>query len=190
MNTLVFFASPNTKGNTYTLMKRFLEGIDGKIDIIEVYEKKISPCVDCKFCYSKEQCSIKDDMIDVYNKISNSDLIVVATPMYFSSVPAPMKALIDRLQVYWSKKYIRNDRNFIKIKKGIILGTSGISWNNMFNPLESVLNQAFAAMDAKKIEKIYAVDTDEIPVEKNHKVLQDAYKLAIKISQEFKKNNL
>lgn len=185
MKTLIFFASPNKKGNTYKLVEKFIEGIQGEVDIIYVYNKKVAPCTDCKYCYSKEQCAIKDDMEEIYKKIKVSDVIVIATPLYFSSVSAPMKAIIDRLQVYWSKKYIRKDRENIKIKKAVILGTSGSYWENMFQPLEAVLNHTFAAMDAKNMEKVYAVNTDKIPVEKNEEILKEAYGLGVKIRNEF-----
>lgn len=185
MKTLIFFASPNKKGNTYNLVHEFIKGVQGEVDIVNAYDKKVSPCVDCKYCYTKEQCAIKDDMQEIYNKISDSDVIVIASPMYFSSVTAPMKAIIDRLQVYWSKKYIRKDRENLKKRKAVVLGTSGIYWVNMFNPLEAVLNHAFAAMDAKDMEKVYAVNTDTIPVEKNKEKLKEAYELGVKIRKSF-----
>lgn len=185
MKTLIFFASPNKNGNTYKLVQKFIDGIKGEVDIVNVYDKKVAPCTDCKYCHSKEQCAIKDDMQEIYNKISDSDVIVIASPMYFSSVTAPMKAVIDRLQIYWSKKYIRKDRENLKKRKAVVLGTSGSYWENMFQPLEAVLNHTFAAMDAKDMEKVYAVNTDSIPVEKNEEKLKEAYELGVKIRENF-----
>ncbi|MBC2396487.1 multimeric flavodoxin WrbA [Clostridium tetanomorphum] len=186
MKTLIFFASPNRNGNTYKLVEKFIQGIGKEsVDMINVYNKKILPCVDCKYCYNEEKCAIKDDMTEIYEKINRSDVIVIASPMYFSSVTAPMKALIDRLQVYWSKKYIRKDRSNIKDKRAVLICTAGSYWDDMFLPLEAVLNHGFAAMDAKNMEKIYAVNTDKIPVEKNEKILKEAYELGVKLRQEF-----
>ncbi|WP_027623257.1 flavodoxin family protein [Clostridium lundense] len=186
MKTLIFFASPNKKGNTYNLVNKFIEGIGGEVDIVNVYDKKVSPCVDCKYCYTKEQCAIKDDMQEIYAKINDSDVIVIASPMYFSSVTAPMKAIIDRLQIYWSKKYIRKDRENLKNRKAVVLSTGGVYWINMFQPLEAVLKHAFAAMDAKDMEKVYAVNTDTMPVEKNEEKLKEAYELGVKIRKNLK----
>lgn len=182
MNILVFSASPNKKGNTHNLMEKFLEGLEGNKEIIEVYDKKIGPCTDCKYCYKVESCAIKDDMIEVYDKIKKSDAIIIATPMYFSGVPAPLKALIDRLQVYWSKKYIRKDRSDIKPKRGVILVTGGCSWPNMFKPIEETLTFAMAAMDAKIEEKIYVESTDKFSVKDNDKLLKEVYERAIKFN--------
>lgn len=182
MNILVFSASPNKKGNTHNLMEKFLEGLEGNKEIIEVYDKKIGACIDCKYCYKVENCAIKDDMIEIYDKIKKSDVIVIATPMYFSGVTAPLKALIDRLQVYWSKKYIRKDRTDIKPKRGVILATGGSSWPDMFRPVEETLIFAMAAMDAKVEEKIYVESTDKLPVKDNEKLLQEVYEKAAKFN--------
>lgn len=182
MNILVFSASPNEKGNTHNLMEKFLEGLEGNKEIIEVYDEKIGPCIDCKYCYKVETCAIKDDMIEVYDKIKKSDIIIIATPMYFSGVPAPLKALIDRLQVYWGKKYIRKDRSDIKAKRGVILATGGSSCPNMFKPIEETLVFAMAAMDAKIEEKIYIESTDKFPVKDNEKLLKEVYERAIKFN--------
>lgn len=182
MSILVFSASPNKRGNTHNLMEKFLEGLEGNKEVIEVYDKKIGPCIDCKYCYKIENCAIKDDMIDIYYKIKKSDIIIVATPMYFSGVPAPLKALIDRLQVYWSKKYIRKDRTDIKPKRGVILVTGGSSWPNMFKPVEETLMFAMAAMDAKVEEKIYVERTDELSVKDNERLLKEVYEKAVKFN--------
>ncbi|GAA0721896.1 hypothetical protein GCM10008905_12820 [Clostridium malenominatum] len=177
MKTLIFYSSPNKKGNTHKLMDKFIQGLGEEVDIIDVFRKKISPCIDCKYCYNIKACSIKDDMTDIYKKIDDSDLIVIATPMYFASVPGPLKNLIDRLQVYWSKKYIRKDREDIKIKKGASIITTGTYWEGMLTPIEETLKLAFGAMDTKVEEVLYAINTDKNPVEGNEEILKAAYEL-------------
>lgn len=114
-------------------------------------------------------------------KINESDIIVIATPIYFANVPSPLKALIDRLQVYWSKKYIRKDREKIKEKIGVVLAVGGTYWENMFASSEEVLRLAFAAMDVKDIYRVYGVKTDQIPIEKNGEVMHKAYNLGYKL---------
>lgn len=68
MKVLVLFSSPNKNGNTFKLLERFLEGLNQKVDFIDVYRKNIRPCIDCKMCYKIEKCSIKDDMTEIYKK--------------------------------------------------------------------------------------------------------------------------
>lgn len=180
MKTLILYSSPNEKGNTYSLIDKFVQGLGGEVDIIDVFRGKISPCIDCKYCYNIKECSIKDDMTEIYKKVDDSDLIVIATPMYFASVPGPLKNLIDRLQVYWSKKYIRKEREDIRIKKGISIIVTGTYWKDMFIPIEETLKLAFGAMDARIEDTLYAINTDENPVGKNEEILEAAYKLGKK----------
>ncbi|CDI49077.1 flavodoxin family protein [Clostridium tetani] len=185
MKVLVLFSSPNKKGNTFKLLEKFLEGLNQEVDFIDVYHKKIGPCIDCKVCYKVEECAIKDDMTEIYKKINESDLIVIATPIYFANVPSPLKALIDRLQVYWSKKYIRKDRENIREKTGVVLAVGGTYWDNMFMSSEEVLGLAFAAMDVKDIHKVYGVNTDHIPIEKNEEVMKMAYDLGCELKNKY-----
>ncbi|MCG4578836.1 flavodoxin family protein [Clostridium cochlearium] len=185
MKVLVLFSSPNKKGNTFKLLEKFLEGLNEEVDFIDIYSKKIAPCIDCKMCYKVEECAIKDDMTDLYKKINESDIIVIATPIYFANVPSPLKALIDRLQVYWSKKYIRKDRKNIKKKTGVLLAIGGTYWDNMFMSLEEVLKLAFAAIDVKDTYKVYGVNTDHIPIKKNEEVMKKAYELGCGLKNKF-----
>ncbi|MBU5484898.1 flavodoxin family protein [Clostridium sp. MSJ-11] len=180
MKTLIFYSSPNKNGNTYKLMNEFIKGLGKEAEILEVFKANIKPCIDCKYCYKLEACSIKDDMTEIYKKINDSDLIVIATPMYFASVPGPLKNLIDRLQVYWSKKYIREDRDDIRIKKGVSIITGGTYWEEMFKPIDETLKLAFGAMDAKIEGELRAINTDENPVEKDEEILKAAYSLGEK----------
>lgn len=177
MKTLVIFSSPNANGNTYKLLKSFLDGLDSEVEFVNVYRKKISPCIDCKKCYEINGCVIKDDMTSIYEQIDSSDLIVCAFPVYFASVPAPFKSLIDRLQIYWSKKYIKKANGDEKVKDGVMLVTSGVYSDSMYAAVEETLKHVFKAVNAKDVFKVYAYRTDKMPIEENKEALDKAYSL-------------
>jgi len=67
---------------------------------------KISGCMHCDACYEKGICRIKDDMQTVYLEMESADRIVMASPLQFMGVTAQLKALIDRCQALWARKYI------------------------------------------------------------------------------------
>jgi multimeric flavodoxin WrbA len=129
---LSIIASPRKDGNTAALNQSFMEGFKSNCTkeiyytIIHPYYLNIRPCIDCKGCYKEGKCLLNDDMKNIYPLLEESDLIVVSTPIYFNTVTAPLKALIDRCQAYWAGKYIvgNKDRRE-KVKVGIVLTTAG-----------------------------------------------------------------
>ncbi|MBN1190397.1 MAG: flavodoxin family protein [Dehalococcoidales bacterium] len=109
MKVLGIGGSPRKGGNTDTLLKRFLEGAeaeDNEIKFLSVCDLRIAGCVHCDACYEKGICRVKDDMQMVYKEMESSDCIVMASPLQFMSVTAQLKALIDRCQALWARKYV------------------------------------------------------------------------------------
>ncbi len=69
---------------------------------IDAYRANIAPCKDCKYCFHKDGCSIKDDMTEIYSYVKECDNVIIASPMHFEIVSAPLVTLFSRLQTYWS----------------------------------------------------------------------------------------
>ena len=62
-------------------------------------EKKIAPCLGCYYCASHGgECVRRDDMADLLQQMIDADVIVLASPVYFYSINAQLKAVIDRTQ--------------------------------------------------------------------------------------------
>lgn len=100
---LVVYGSPRVNGNSTFLAKKIVEGIkeaDCNIIIEEAFLQtlNIKPCSACDFCRTSgtNSCVINDDMKDLYKKISMAKAIILATPVYWFSYSAQLKAFIDR----------------------------------------------------------------------------------------------
>lgn len=173
MRILIFMASPHKNNNTGNMVKEFISVFhNDEYKIINVYDKHISPCVDCGFCKaSSGTCSIHDDMEEIYEEINISDAIVLASPMYFSSFPGPMKNIIDRCQLYWNLPARTKETRRINNKKGILLLNGGTKWDNMFIHMESMGKYFFKTIGAQFAGSVYAPLTDEIPVSSNDEVI-------------------
>src|SRR5690606_38156007 len=94
--------------NTNILLDLVLKGAEEKghdINKIYISRENISTCTGCNYCGTKGECIIKDDMIKIYDYIDNSDIFILASPLYFNTVNGITKNLIDRCQKYWSIKY-------------------------------------------------------------------------------------
>lgn len=98
---LVISASPRKGGNSDTLCDKFIEGAKGAGHYVEkvfLRDKKINYCVGCGLCSTNDYtgCSQKDDMPELLEKMIDSDVIVMATPVYFYTMNGQMKTFIDR----------------------------------------------------------------------------------------------
>lgn len=123
---LVFFGSPHKNGTTARLLEAFLEPFpNAQIQTVNAFERNIAPCNACNVCTTAEKCSIADfDEID--GLIRRADVIAVATPVYNLSFPAPLKAIVDRTQRYFSARFSLGLRPPIeKHKLAALLVTAG-----------------------------------------------------------------
>lgn len=104
---LILSGSPRKSGNSDLLCDEFLKGADEaghKVEKIFLRDKQIAYCNACYCCQkSGGECAIKDDMAEILEKISEADVIVLASPVYFYSIDAQMKAVIDRCVAKWEE---------------------------------------------------------------------------------------
>jgi multimeric flavodoxin WrbA len=96
---LIISASPRKGGNSDILCDEFAKAAaetGNEVEKIRLAEKRISYCAACYACKENHRCVQKDDMEEILDKMVNADVIVLATPVYFYTMCAQMKTLIDR----------------------------------------------------------------------------------------------
>jgi multimeric flavodoxin WrbA len=113
MKVLGIYGSPRRQGNSETLMKAFLQGAaeaGALVEEIFLRQLKVSPCLEIYHCFKDGTCPIKDDMRGLYDKLLEADVVALASPVFFYGVTAQVKAMIDRTQALWARRYvIKND---------------------------------------------------------------------------------
>ncbi|MBQ4354932.1 MAG: flavodoxin family protein [Clostridia bacterium] len=103
-NVLILSGSPRKNGNSDILCDEFARGAaeaGNNVEKIRVAEKNIGFCRACYACRGTGVCAIKDDMAEVLQKRIEADVLVLASPVYFYSIDAQLKALIDRTVARW-----------------------------------------------------------------------------------------
>lgn len=103
---LVLSGSPRKNGNSDLLCNEFLKGAaesGHEVEKIRVAEKKIGYCRGCYACKDTGICAIRDDMAEVLQKMIDADVLVLASPVYFYSIDAQLKAVIDRTVARWTE---------------------------------------------------------------------------------------
>lgn len=96
---LILSSSPRKGGNSDTLCDEFMRGAletGHEVEKIFLRDRTIDYCMGCGICNTTHKCVQEDDMADILDKMVNTDVIVMATPVYFYTMDAQMKTLIDR----------------------------------------------------------------------------------------------
>ena len=99
MNILVLQASPNLKGSTAILTDEFCRGARDaghSVTRVDVDRLNIAPCTGCVACGYEGPCVQHDDMDALREQILASDMLVLATPLYYYGMAAQLKTVIDR----------------------------------------------------------------------------------------------
>lgn len=102
---LILSGSPRKGGNSDLLCDEFMRGAleaGHQVEKIWVASKKIAPCSGCYYCRNHGgECARKDDMAEILQKMIDTDVLVLATPVYFYSIDAQLKTLVDRSLARW-----------------------------------------------------------------------------------------
>ncbi len=157
--------SPRIKGNTSQLLSSFLteaEKLGAQVQNIHVARKNIMPCQECNNCEKKGFCAIDDDMQEIFHLLRKADIVVMGTPVFFYGPTAQMKALIDRCQTLWARKYVHKlvDPGR-KWRCGVLLSVGATKGKNLFEAISLISKYFFDAVGAsfnesltyRKIEK-------------------------------------
>jgi multimeric flavodoxin WrbA len=125
MKTLVFNGSPRKNGDTAVLLNEFMKRIEGECKIVDVFDCDIKSCIDCRYCWEHDGCSIEDGMIEVYQDIQECDNILIASPIFFTELTGQLLVVASRLQTYFCARYFRKENPISKRKRGGILLMQG-----------------------------------------------------------------
>ncbi|OGF46165.1 MAG: hypothetical protein A2231_03225 [Candidatus Firestonebacteria bacterium RIFOXYA2_FULL_40_8] len=180
--------SPRKLGNTDILLEHALLGAKSagaETNRINLGELKYAPCLSCDKQRKDGVCIVKDDMDKVYADIDKADGIIVASPVYFGSVSAQLKMMIDRFQCYWSAKYIHKTINPGKAKYGAFICAEASNNESFFENSRSVVKNLFVTLDIKYKEELLCRGLENKgEVSNNKEYLLQAEKLGAELVKE------
>lgn len=105
---LIISTSLRNNSNSKSLADAFEKGVSkagGTVEKISLKDKKILFCTGCLSCQKNGKCMIKDDMVEIIEKIKSADILVFATPIYYYEMSGQMKVLLDRTNPLYSNNY-------------------------------------------------------------------------------------
>lgn len=145
--------SPRKKGNSDMLLAAFMEALVQRgiqTRTLQVVQHNIQPCKELTVCEKKGICPIDDDMASqIYGLLRRADIIVAASPVFFYNVSAQLKALIDRCQALWARKYMLKLKDpGHAIRRGVLLSTGATKGKQLFEGLHLTMKYFFDAVSA------------------------------------------
>jgi multimeric flavodoxin WrbA len=166
LKVLGIAGSPRRGGNTDMLLAEFMKGAAARgaeVKTIILNNQKITPCQHCDACLEKGVCKIKDDMQAIYDEFEQADIIVLASPIQFTGVTAQMKAMIDRFQSRWVRKYVLkipplgDDRK----RKGFFISVGGRKVAGLFDPALIMIKTFFRILNIEYAGELLFSKIDE-----------------------------
>ncbi len=177
MKTLIINGSPKKKGDTVSLIDELVKNLNGEVKILSCFSN-ISPCNDCRHCWSNSGCSINDEMQGLYPYIQECDNVVLASPIWFSCLSGPTLNIGSRIQTLYAAKHFREEQVSSKEKNGVIIlvgsekGTEVIP-TKIASTILKLMN-----VRRRSIETIYSLDTNKIPAAEDIKAIDEVHRVA------------
>ena len=147
------YGSPRRKGNTAILMKEAVRGARDAGAAVEEFvlrDLKISPCLEIYACKEQGECAIKDDFQMLRDKILSAKGLIIASPVFFYSVSAHTKIMMDRFQSLWVRKYwidkMPYDQRVFK-RKGLFISVGATQGKMLFDGVVLSMKYFFDTLD-------------------------------------------
>ena len=186
MKVLGIMGSPRIKGNTDLLLDEALKGArsqQAEVEKIVVDKLKITPCREYYGCLKDGNCVIRDDMDDVYPKLLEADGIIVASPIFFYGLSAQLKALIDRCQALWARRYVLKSLPD-SARKGVFIGVGATRGKQLFDGSILTVKYFFQAFGVEYVDELLIRGIDKRGEIKEHpSALSDAFELGRRLAQ-------
>lgn len=168
---LILSGSPRKNGNSDLLCNEFMRGAiesGNQVEKIFIRDKNIGYCTACYYCTQNNgKCSQKDDMADIIEKMKSCDVIVLASPVYFYSIDAQLKTVIDRTVAQWTN--IKNKEFYY------IMTSADTDKSAMDCTLKCFRGFAICLENSKEMGVIYGTGVYQSGEVKNTKFMNDAY---------------
>lgn len=184
MKVIAFNGSPRRGGNTEILLAEAIRGVKdqgGDVTTYNLDALNLRACLNCGKCDDAGLCVVKDDMQAIHREIRSADRVIVASPIFFFSVSAQTKLVIDRCQAFWAEKYVHKKPVPAGAfgRKGLLLLVGGMKRNEKnvgFQCAEATVRAFFRTVNVQEHVTLAFDAVDKKGAIKDHPTaLQEAY---------------
>jgi multimeric flavodoxin WrbA len=189
-NILAIYGSPRRRGNTSLLLQRAVKGAiaaGDHVDEVILRDLKMSPCLEIYGCKETGRCVIQDDFQKLYDQILSCKSIMLASPIFFYTVSAHTKILMDRCQSLWVRKYWLEKRSQEKKepeRKGLFISVGATKGKKLFDGVLLSIRYFFDTLDTKLWHTLLYRGLDfEGDILKHPEYLEEAYRAGMEFSR-------
>jgi NAD(P)H-dependent FMN reductase len=161
--------SPLPEGNTAILLDHALRGAADAgctVEKIVVSNLDIQACMEMMFCREHDTCIVDDDMQQMYRKFREMDSLIIATPVMTMGIPGKLKSFIDRFQVFFMAKYVRNQPLVAagnkSRRRSLVICISGMKIPEVFVGAKLTLRAFLDIIDCQLSDELLISDMDTI----------------------------
>lgn len=182
MKVLGIMGSPRRRSNTEILLDRTLEGsreMGAEVEKLAVSELKVRPCLEIYACLKDGRCAIKDDMQRVYEKLLEADHIAFASPIFFYGLTSQAKAIVDRCQALWVRRYVLDiSGDDGRMRRGVFISVGATQGERLFDGAVLTVKYFFDAIGVKYCGDLLVRGVDgEAHIREHATALDDALRL-------------
>jgi multimeric flavodoxin WrbA len=176
--TLILKGSPSPTSGSLALARIMAGILGGKARVVDLYGDQVMPCRGCLLCASGVDCPLNDSMPEYLLLLAAADYVIVASPLHFSSLTAPVIAFFSRLQPCWQAGRQGREALPPRRRRGALAVTGGGEYPNMFRPARSVAAAAFNSLGIPFAGMVGVANTDIVPAAENAGALEEVGELA------------
>ena len=175
--------SPRVDGNSDLLLRQALAGAESagaEIEYIRLCDLNIVPCIECNSCYKKGTCSVDDDYQMLSSKMLEAERLIFATPIFFMTVCAQAKALIDRCQCLWAHKYVLKKPLITtgRDRRAMVIAVGGTKSKKMFESIRLTAKYFLDVLEMNYAINLFVNKIDDPGQIKQHpSAMDEAYRL-------------
>ena len=179
--------SPRIKGNSDLLLYRALAGAESagaNTEYLRLPDYKVSPCIECNACYATGLCKVQDDYQQLLKKILDTDHLIFATPIFFMTVCAQAKLLIDRCQCLWAHKYVlKKELNTAgNDRRGMVIAVGGSRSKKQFESVRLTMKSYFDSLEVHYTANLFVNQIDALgEIEKHPTAMNEAFRLGSRL---------
>ncbi len=188
MKVLGISTSPRIRGNSDLLLREALAGAESagaQVEYINLRSYSIGPCIECNACLTTGDCIVRDDYPTMLEKMLDADRLVFATPVFFMSVCAQAKNLIDRGQCFWARKYVlkRESLTAGRDRRAMVIAVGGSKSKKQFENIRLTMMTYFDALDVGYAVNLFVGRVDDVgDISDRPAALEQAYGLGSQLA--------
>lgn len=176
-------ASPRLEGNSDLLLRQALAGAESaaaETEYVRLCDLNITPCTECNFCYESGKCRIDDDYQTLCSKMLEADRMIFATPIFFMTVSAQAKTLIDRCQCLWAHKFVLKQPLITtgRDRSAMVIAVGGTKSKKMFDSIRLTMKYYLNVLDMRYAANLFVNQVDALgEIRKHPSAMNEAFRL-------------